>query len=419
MIWNYRITEFRLCVKGNSQVRSFTRVFMDLSTDEALRRAKLNLSDRDKKGITRKEMKKTSDEESSQWAYYLPDKKRLKNEKRIAECNSLAIPPAWIDVWICPDDRGHIQATGVDDKGRLQYRYHPEWIEIKAIMKFDGISGFAEILPGLRSQINKDLKLKEMTLEKVSALVVRLMDLYYIRVGSDEYAKSNESYGLTTLKEGHFKRITGKKAEGKHDAIFSFTGKSGKEWNIIIEDDDLVQMILETKKLGDEDKDQDLFYYHNLETDNHNDLKAEHINSYIGDVTGKSFTAKDFRTWAASWKCGSRLASVASGISGKELDSWLQKLKQVEAIEKLISEDGKIPIDNETDRNKAMLAVIDTVAADLGNTRAVCRSSYIHPFFMDSFIDGSLKSKWDVAKKKGTIKGMEKDEATALHALRG
>ena len=392
---------------------------MDLSTDEALRRAKLNLSDRDQKGITRKELKKTSDEGSSEWAYYLPDRKRLKNEKRIAECNSLAIPPAWDDVWICPDDRGHIQATGVDDKGRLQYRYHPKWIEIKAIMKFDGISGFAEILPTLRSQINKDLKLKEMTLEKVSALVVRLMDLYCIRVGSDEYAKSNESYGLTTLKEEHFKRITGKKAEGKHDARFSFTGKSGKDWKIIIEDDDLVQMILETKKLGDEDKDQDLFYYHNLETDNHNDLKADHINSYIREVTGKSFTAKDFRTWAASWKCGSRLASVASGISGKELDSWLEKLKEVEALEKLISEDGEIPIDNETDRNKAMLAVIDTVAADLGNTRAVCRSSYIHPFFMDSFMDGSLKTKWEVAKKKGKIKGMEIDEATALHALQG
>lgn len=419
MIWNYRITEFRLCVKGNSQVRSFTRRFMDLSTDEALKRAKLNLSDRNQKGITRKELKSSSDEKSLEWAYYLPNKKRLQNEKRIAECNSLAIPPAWKDVWICPDDRGHIQATGVDDKGRLQYRYHPDWIEIKAIMKFDGISGFAEILPSLRSQINKDLKSKDMTLEKVSALVVRLMDLYHIRVGSDEYAKSNDSYGLTTLKEGHFKRITGKKAEGKHDAVFSFTGKSGKDWNITIEDDDLVQMILDTKKLGDEHKDQDLFYYHNLETDNHNDLKAEHINSYIREITGKSFTAKDFRTWAATWKCGSRLAKVSAGISGNELKSWLEDLSQIEGIEKLISEDEKIPIETDTERNKAMLAVIDTVAADLGNTRAVCRSSYIHPFFMDSFLDGSLQSKWTEAKKKGKIKGMEIDEATTLHALQG
>ncbi len=392
---------------------------MDLSTDEALKRAKLNLSDRDQKGISRKELKKSSDQESLEWAYYLPNKTRLNDEKRITQCNALAIPPAWKEVWISPDDRGHIQATGVDDKGRLQYRYHPDWIEIKAIMKFDGISSFAEILPGLRTRINKDLKSKEMTLEKVSALVVHLMDLYNIRVGSDEYAKSNESYGLTTLKEGHFKRITGKKAEGKHDAVFSFTGKSGKDWNITIEDDDLVQMILETKKLGDEHKDQDLFYYHNLETDNHNDLKADHINSYIRDVTGESFTAKDFRTWAATWKCGSRLARVASGISGKELASWLQKLKKVEAIEKLITEDQKIPIEDETNRNKAMLAVIDTVAADLGNTRAVCRSSYIHPLFMDSFLDGSLLSKWEAAKKKGSIKGLETDEATALHALQG
>ncbi len=393
---------------------------MDLSTDVALKKAKLKRSDRDEKGITRKQLKKTTDDNPLEWAYYHPNGKRLKDEKRISDCNLLAIPPAWNNVWICPDERGHIQATGVDDKGRLQYRYHPEWIEIKALMKFDGIIGFAQVLPSLRSQINKDLKSKEMTLQKVSALVVRLMDLYNIRVGSDEYAKSNASYGLTTLKEGHFKRITGKKAEGKHDAIFEFTGKSGKHWEITIEDDNLVQMIIETKRLGDQHKDQDLFYYHNLETDNHNDLKADHINSYIREVTGKSYTAKDFRPWAATWKCGSRLAKVANGISGKALNSWLESgLKQVDGLNKLISEKQIIPVESETERNKAMLAVIDTVAGDLGNTRAVCRSSYIHPFFIDSFLDGSLLSKWEEAKKKGSINGMENDEATALHTLQG
>tara|TARA_Y100000588_G_scaffold380681_1_gene464981 strand:+ start:834 stop:2009 length:1176 start_codon:yes stop_codon:yes gene_type:complete len=390
---------------------------MELGADEALKRAGLNRADRNAKGISRKQSKKTN-EGTVVWDYYLTNGKRLKNDNRIQECNALAIPPAWEDVWICPDDRGHIQATGVDGKGRLQYRYHPDWVEMKASMKFDGILGFAEALPALRAKIEKDLKSTEMTLNKVSALVVRLIDLYHIRVGSDEYAKTNESYGLTTLKEGHFSHITGKKAEGKHDALFEFTGKSGKEWKIKIEDDSLVQMILETKKLGDEDDEQDLFYYHNLETGNHNDLKAEHINSYIREVTGESFTAKDFRTWAATWKCGSRLAHLDAGISGKRLLSWLDELSETDGLEKLVSEEQHIPIDTEVERNKAMLAVIDTVAADLGNTRAVCRSSYIHPLFMESFLDGTIESRWNEAKKMRGIKGMDRDESTALNVLR-
>ena len=391
---------------------------MELGADEALKRAGLNRADRNVSGISRKQAKISSKEGQIVWEYYLTNGQRLKNDNRIQGCNALAIPPAWENVWICPDDRGHIQATGVDGKGRLQYRYHPDWIEMKSAMKFDGIRGFAEALPILRTKIEKDLKSNNMTLNKVSALVVRLMDLYHIRIGSDEYAKTNDSYGLTTLKEGHFSRITGKKAEGKHEAIFEFTGKSGKEGKIKIEDDSLVEMILETKKLGDEDDEQDLFYYHNIETDNHNDLKAEHINSYIREVTGESYTAKDFRTWAATWKCGSRLAKVDAGFTGKQLESWLDELYGTEVLEKLVSERQKIPVDSSSDRNKAMLAVIDTVAADLGNTRSVCRSSYIHPLFMESFLDGTIKSRWNDAKKMRQINGMEKDEATALYVLR-
>jgi len=402
------------------QSRSFDveNCFMDLSAEEALKRAKLNQADRKEVGISRKEKKSNSSDSPLVWEYFLPNGKQLKDEVRIESCNALAIPPAWSDVWICSDDRGHIQATGVDGKGRLQYRYHPDWIAIKAVMKFDGIAGFAEVLPSLRASITKDLKGKDMTLAKVSALVVRLMDLYNIRVGSDEYAKSNESYGLTTLKEGHFEYIKGKKAEGKHDAIFAFTGKSGKDWNIKIEDDTLVEMILETKKLGEENDEQDLFYYHNLETGNENDLKADHINSYIQEATGESYTAKDFRTWAATWKCGSRLAKVDAGISGKELESWLTDLPKSEGLEKLVSNEQIIPIQTTKERNKAMLSVIDTVAADLGNTRTVCRSSYIHPLFMESFLDGSITSLWEDASKQPKIKGMEKDESTTLHVLR-
>ena len=148
-----------------------------------------------------------------------------------------------------------------------------------------------------------------MTLNTVAALVVRLMDLYNIRVGSDEYAKANESYGLTTLKSMHVKHIKGDDAEGRHDAVFSFTGKSGKDWHITIEDDGLVDLILKTNRLGA--KDADLFMYIS-EAGNEVDLKAEHINQYIRDSSGMGFTAKNFRTWAATSRCAERLAFLSS-----------------------------------------------------------------------------------------------------------
>ena len=184
---------------------------MDLKADEALARSNLIRSDRSAPGITRK-AKPSPDEAPIDWEFMAADGKVLKDANRIAEINALAIPPAWNDVWICSNDRGHIQATGVDGKGRLQYRYHPDWIAMKAEMKFDGVAGFAESLPALRKKINQDLKRDSMDLEKVSALVVRLMDLYNIRVGSDEYARTNESYGLTTLRNGHMVRKTGDNA---------------------------------------------------------------------------------------------------------------------------------------------------------------------------------------------------------------
>ena len=139
---------------------------MDLSAEEALKRAKLNRADRNKAGISRKAQKSGSSDDPLVWEYFLPNGKQLKKQERRDSYNALAIPPAWSDVWICADERGHIQATGMDQKGRLQYRYHPDWIAIKAVMKFDGIAGFAEVLPSLRARIKKDLKIKEMTLPK-------------------------------------------------------------------------------------------------------------------------------------------------------------------------------------------------------------------------------------------------------------
>ena len=366
---------------------------MELSVDEALTLSNLVRSDRTIPGITRM-AKESSGDGLIDWTFKTADGKVLTDTDRIAEINALAIPPAWTEVWVCPNDRGHIQATGVDGKGRLQYRYHPDWISMKTRMKFEGIAGFAEVLPALRKKITRDLKRDSMDLEKVSALVVRLMDLYNIRVGSDEYARTNESYGLTTLRNGHMVRKTGENAEGRHDAVFSFTGKSGKSWEILIEDDNLVDLLLETRKLGSRGKDTDLFHFVNLETENENDLKAEHINQYIQDATGESYTAKNFRTWAATWKCAYRLAFIDNDAEGSELEKFIRSLPANENLQNLVNDEGRIPLDSDTARNKAMLAVVDTVASNLGNTRAVCRSSYIHPIFLESFLDESIGKKW-------------------------
>ncbi|CAI8233681.1 MAG: Uncharacterised protein [Methanobacteriota archaeon] len=390
---------------------------MELSVDEALTLSNLVRSDRTIPGITRM-AKESSGDGPIDWIFKTADGKVLTDIDRIVEINALAIPPAWTEVWVCPNDRGHIQATGVDGKGRLQYRYHPDWISMKTRMKFEGIAGFAEVLPALRKKITRDLKRDSMDLEKVSALVVRLMDLYNIRVGSDEYARTNESYGLTTLRNGHMVRKTGENAEGRHDAVFSFTGKSGKSWEILIEDDNLVDLLLETRKLGSRGKDTDLFHFVNLETENENDLKAEHINQYIQDATGESYTAKNFRTWAATWKCAYRLAFIDNDAEGSELEKFIRSLPANENLQNLVNDEGRIPLDSDTARNKAMLAVVDTVASNLGNTRAVCRSSYIHPIFLESFLDESIGKKWSEGQQGPRRIGLSDEESIALNVLR-
>ena len=341
---------------------------MPVDADEALRRATLIRSDPSLRGVTRRNI--AEEEGDVLWQYLAPDGDPIEEEDRVQRWNSMGLPPAWEDVWICPNPRGHIQATGRDVKGRLQYRYHPDWTEITTEMKYDDVVYFASQLPRLRRQVIRDLEAAKMNLNTVSALVVRLIDLYNIRVGSDEYAKANESYGLTTLKSMHVKHVRGDEAEGRHDAVFSFTGKSGKNWDITIEDDHLVDLILKTNRLGA--KDADLFMYIS-EAGNEVDLKAEHINQYIPSV---------------------------------------------ESMDKLwTSGDWKVPT-TDAGRNKAMLAVIDTVAADLGNTRTVCRSSYIHPWFLDAWTEGRLSQAWAEFADMRAMGNMTSGESTTLRLLK-
>ncbi len=386
---------------------------MPVDADEALRRATLVRSDPSLRGITRRNI--ATEEGEVKWEYIAPDGEPVEEEEVVARWNAMGLPPAWEDVWICPNPRGHIQATGRDVKGRLQYRYHPDWTEITTEMKYDDVVYFASQLPRLRRQVARDIDAGDMSLDTVAALVVRLMDLYNIRVGSDEYARANESYGLTTLKSMHVKHIKGDDAEGRHDVVFSFTGKSGKDWDITIEDDHLVDLLLKTNRLGA--KDADLFMYIS-EAGNEVDLKAEHINQYIRASSGMGFTAKNFRTWAATSRCAERLAFLSTKRTAGEMKKWLKSIPSVESMDKLWSEgDWEVPT-TDTGRNKAMLAVIDTVAANLGNTRTVCRSSYIHPWFLDAWTDGRLDEAWAEFADMRAMGNMTPGESTTLRILK-
>ena len=415
---------------------------MKTDSATAAKLAGLKISDREKAGITRKRVDipaKKDEKATFRWDYFLPDGKKLENGDRIEMINSLAVPPAWNDVWFCPDEKGHIQATGKDDKGRLQYRYHPKWNEIKADLKYANVDEFALALPDLRDRVDADLKMEGMPMEKAVAIIIRLMDEYHIRVGSDQYAQENESYGLTTLREGHVSFLRDDDAEGEIDAVFDFIGKSGKHWRLVIEDDFLATLIEDSRKVGGKKKDQDLFRYED-ENGKDFDIKADHINKYIAEVfDGLGFTAKDFRTWAASWKTGARLALISEAkenelskipklmeretgrIDGTEEQAIIKwkgtYLKGAEGLAKL-AEGQKLPGNGEKERQATLLAVIDTVAGDLGNTRAVCRSSYIRPMFMEDWEKGRFEGRWAKAGKLDRVPGLSREESTAVHYMR-
>ena len=413
-------------------------------SETSAEKAGLTLSDRGEPGITRERVEEPPEEEGGSpkisWNYFLPNGKPLADMERIDFLNSLAVPPAWTEVWYCSEENGHIQATGKDSNGRLQYRYHPKWNEYKSILKYQNVDEFAIALNELRREVDADLDTNEMLREKVVAIVVRLIDRYHIRVGSDQYAQENESYGLTTLKEGHVKFWKGKKAlDGEIDAVLNFIGKSGKEWNLLIKDDRVAKLIEQSGKIGGKDKSQDLFRYLGQDGKDY-DIKAEHINDYLEKHMNHRYTAKDFRTWAASWKTASRLAMVSEASENqisklpklhenavKESEDtgfptfirWSgQTLKGTEGLAKLASS-GKLPGETDNERNATLLAVIDTVAADLGNTRAVCRSSYIRPMFMNDWENRVFMERWEKAKNgKNRGKELLKDENTAINYMR-
>jgi DNA topoisomerase I len=271
----------------------------------------------------------------------------IRQKAEIARINKLAIPPAWTDVWICPDPRGHIQATGRDAKGRKQYRYHPQWRVCRDETKYDRMIAFADALPKIRERTNADVAKAGLSREKVLATVVQLLEKSLIRVGNDEYARKNRSFGLTTMRNSHVQVRGGK-------VRFEFRGKSGIRHSVDVEDKRLARIVKACQELPG----QELFEYIDDEGERR-DVGSADVNAYLKEITGEDFTAKDFRTWA-----GTVLACTA-----------LRGLEEV---------------DSQARAKKNVVRAIEAVAGVLGNTKAVCRKSYIHPAVIDSYMDGSM-----------------------------
>ena len=279
------------------------------------------------------------------WAYFAPSGARITDLSVRERLNRLAIPPAWTEVWICPDPGGHIQATGSDARGRKQYRYHPQYREARDRSKFRRMLEFSEVLPRLRERIERDLRSVDLGRKQLLATVVMLLDKTLIRVGNDEYMRENRSYGLTTLRRRHLK-IDGSVLR------FSFRGKSGVEHTIAVADPRLARIIQRCRDLPG----QELFQYLDASGRRHL-VSSDDVNDYLRELSGREMTAKDFRTWG-----GTMLAAVE------------------------LRRRGPAASRREADRN--VVGAIDAVAERLGNTRAVCRKYYVHPALISAYLMG-------------------------------
>ena len=289
------------------------------------------------------------------FSYSYPDGKIIRDEEVLARIRSLGIPPAWTNVWICPNPRGHIQATGRDAKGRKQYRYHSEWRKIRDETKYDRMLLFGKALSTIRAQVEHDLALRGLPREKILATLVRLLDTTSIRVGNEEYARENGSFGLTTMHDEHV-QVEGTRLH------FHFRGKSGKEHAIDVRDRQLARIVKKCLDLPG----QELFQYIGENQQLHI-IESSDVNQYLRQISNQDFTAKDFRTWA-----GTVTATCA-----------LQDLGEYET---------------QTQAKKNVVRAIEAASKQLGNTPAICRKSYVHPEVIDAYLHGSLLT----ALKKGS-----------------
>ena len=282
--------------------------------------------------------------------YVRPDDSPLVAAAELAHIDTLAIPPAYDDVWICTDRRGHLQATGRDARRRKQYRYHPKWRLLRDGAKFERMVEFGEALPRLRLRLRRDLALPGLPREKVLAVIVSLLDATWVRIGNAEYARDNNSYGLTTLKNRHVQFIR----DGR--LLFRFRGKGGADHEIALDDKRLVKLVRHCHQLPG----QRLFQYLDEDGGRH-PIDSDHVNAYLREVMGADFTAKDFRTWGATLRAIALMTATP-----------LPEAPSERAL------------------NECIVAVVKKVAAELRNTPAVCRKSYINPVVFAAWRSGSL-----------------------------
>jgi DNA topoisomerase-1 len=290
----------------------------------------------DRVGYTRKA-------NGNDFEYFDTEGKRIRDEQRLLRIKRLAIPPAWSDVWICPSVNGHLQATGRDARRRKQYRYHDRWREIRDENKFERLADFGKALPQIRKRVDHDIKLPGLPREKVLATVVRLLERTFIRIGNEEYARENKSFGLTTMKNRHVK-IKGARLR------FRFRGKSGREHEVDVTDRRIAKIVAKCQDLPG----QDLFQYVS-DNDEVHDVTSQDVNDYLREITNQDFTAKDFRTWA-----GTLLSALALNVQGG--------------------------FETKNQANTNIKAAICAVAELLGNTPAICRKCYVHPAVLEAYL---------------------------------
>ncbi len=311
-----------------------------LDPEAAARAARLRYVSDKKPGITRVQTE-------NGWVFHDTDGSVITDEKNIERIKKLAIPPAYTDVWICRDPRGHLQAVGRDAKGRKQYRYHPRWREVRDEAKYGKMLTFGRVLPQIRARVKQDLARPGLPKEKVLAAIVALLEKTMMRVGNEEYAAQNNSFGLTTLRNRHAK-VKGSRV------MFDFRGKHGVEHHIDLADKRLARVVERCRDLPG----QDLFQYLDQDGEPHG-VGSDDVNDYLREASGEEITAKDFRTWAAT-----NLAALA--------------LADMERF------------DSQVQQKKAVVAAVESVAKQLGNTPAICRKCYIHPAVFEGYLDGSL-----------------------------
>jgi DNA topoisomerase I len=345
-------------------------VDLHISPEEAAERADLRYVNDDEPGIRRRKS-------GTGFTYADPQGKRVTDKATLARIRSLAIPPAYVDVWICADEAGHIQATGRDARGRKQYRYHPRFREVRDSHKYERLIEFAEALPQIRARVARDLAKRGLPREKILATIVRLLDTTFIRIGNASYAEQNKSFGLTTLRNRHV-------VDNGNGLRLVFKGKSGKEWKLRIRDRRVARVIRTCQEVPG----QNLFQYLDEEGDRHVITSAD-VNEYLQEIGAENISAKDFRTWAGT---------VLTVVALREYPEFGSPTQARRNLRKAISE----------------------VAAKLGNTVAVCRKCYVHPAIVDLYLDGEFPRALDEAAKaaRGSGDDLEPEEALTLELLR-